>query len=252
MKIRYILVDDNPSILSYVKEKIDTIAKDYELEHVASYYSSKVASEKIDPSSYDLLIIDYEMPVYNGVELAKKVANSKKIIFLTSTTSNEQNVINSLDISGYLSKPFELKEFEIILKNKIIGKIQSKNKVITCKINLPVGDSNYIFKAEYAYYITTAKNIKGEKAKKNYVSIYGKNDEVLIENIRMTISNLSEILKPYNFEKITQRTIINLSHVKSRISTEIKLYYTEQEFEISTKEKSSFISKLASFFSPKK
>lgn len=251
MKIRYILVDDNPSTLSSVKEKIDTIAYDYDLEHIASYDSSYKASEKIDPSSYDLLIVDYEMPVYNGIELAQKIANSKKIIFLTSTTSNEQNVINSLDISGYLSKPFEIDQFEIILKNKIIGKIQQKDKITTGKINLAVGDSNYIFDSKDAYYITTAKT-KYAKAKKNYVSIYGKNDRIIIENIRMTISNLAEELKPYNFEKITQRTVINLSHVKSRVSTEISLHHCEQEFEISNKEKSSFISKIASFFSLKR
>ena len=107
----------------------------------------------------------------------------------------------ALDIAGFMSKPFDLKKFEEILKNKVIGKFQVKDKIKEGKINLSVGDSNYIFKAEDAYYITTAKNPKGHKANKNYISIYGKNDEILIENIRMTISNLSELLKPYNFEK---------------------------------------------------
>ena len=195
MKIRYILVDDDPKMLSYVKGKIDTIAKNYDLQHIASYDSSKKASETVNCSSYDLLFVDYEMPVYNGLELAKIIAENKKIIFLTSTKENEQNVINTLDIAGFMSKPFDLKKFETILKNKIIGKIQPKDKTVTSKINLSVGDSNYMFKAEDAYYITTATNPKGYKANKNYVSIYGKDDEVLIENVRMTISNLSEILK---------------------------------------------------------
>ncbi|QHI38928.1 Transcriptional activator protein CopR [Kordia antarctica] len=257
MKIRYILVDDDPKMLSYVKEKIDTIAKTYNLEHVSSYHSSINAYNKINNDSYDLLIVDFDMPGLNGIQLSEKIASSKKVVFLTSTTGKHGEIINNLDISGYMSKPFDLEDFETILKNKIIGKIQTKGRVETGKINLSVGDSNYMFKAEDAYYITTAKiittkNREGCQAKKNYVSIYGKNDEVLIENIRMTISNLSEELKPYNFEKITQRTIINLSHVKSRISTEISLHHCEQKFEISIKEKSSFISKIASFFSPKR
>ncbi|WP_046757490.1 LytR/AlgR family response regulator transcription factor [Kordia jejudonensis] len=252
MEIRYILIDDDTYTLKNVKNKIDSIASDYELKHVASYHSSKKAFEEINPDSFDLLIVDFQMPVYNGIQIAKKIANAKKIIFLTSTTGKQTEIINNLDIVGYLSKPFEIEVFEDILKRKIIGKIQNNVNYLTDKIQLSTGDSNYIFDIKDAFYITTAKNIKNYQAKKNYVTIYGKEDEVLIENIRMTISDLAKKLASHNFEKITPRTIINLSHIKSRVSTEITLHHSKEQFEINTKAKQTFISKLASFFRQKK
>ena len=45
--IRYILVDDDPQTLKRVREKIDIVAKDYALQHVKSYDSSRKAFEAI-------------------------------------------------------------------------------------------------------------------------------------------------------------------------------------------------------------
>lgn len=243
--IRYILVDDCPKTLERVRKQIDSIAKDYGLQYIDSFNSSKKASEEINENSYDLLIVDFEMPVYNGIELAEKIALDKKIIFLTSTTNNEKLVINKLDISGYLSKPFEIEEFQEVLKNKILGKIiRAKNT----NINIESGDNNYMFNPKDALYITTSK-IGEEQSKRNYVSIYGENDTVLIENIRTTISTLSKKLEHHNFQKISQGTIVNMDNVKSRVNKEIRCHNSKEVFEISSKtEKSHFLNKIKNIF----
>ena len=89
--IRYILVDDNQSVLESVKSKIDTLPKDYDLKHVKSYHSSKKAFQEINEDDYDLLIVDFEMPVYNGIELAQKIGNNKKITSLCVKDSSKKN-----------------------------------------------------------------------------------------------------------------------------------------------------------------
>lgn len=247
--IRYILVDDNPKVLERVKAKIDAIDNDYQLEHIDSYSSSKKAFEEVNEADYDLLIVDYEMPVYNGIELAKKIATNKKIIFLTSTSNNEKKAINSLDVSGYLSKPFELEEFLDILKNKIIGKIHNKITKKNDFITLAIGSNKDIrFTPDKVYYISSSKNINGEHAVKNYVHFYGKNDELLFKNVRGRIKDLMKELSHYNFEKITQSTIINMSHVKERDNTNISLFDCKQPFEITKKEKSHFMSRFKNVF----
>lgn len=189
--IRYILVDDNPKALERVKAKIDTINNDYQLKHVGSFNSSRKAFEEVNELNYDLLIVDYEMPVYNGIELAKKIASKKKIIFLTSTLNNEKEVINSLDISGYLSKPFEIDEFQEILKNKVIGKIDTIIPKQDSLITLSIGNNNDIrFASEKVYYITSKRN-NGKQPAKNCVNIYTKNDELLF-NPKKRLEKASE------------------------------------------------------------
>ncbi|WP_298517543.1 response regulator [uncultured Kordia sp.] len=253
MKIRYILVDDDLKTIQFVKTKIDRIAADYELEHIASYTSSKKAYEEVKPDSFDVLLVDFQMPVYNGIQLAEKIAASKKIIFLTSTTGKQAEIINNLEITGYLSKPFELEEFEKILQKKVIGKINTSSFLQNdTYLSIPIGTNKDIgISPEQVFYISKARNRNSEQPKKNCVHIYGKNDVIIHKDVRLTIAKFSELLAPYKFEKISQNTIINMSHIKERDNRNIELYHTQETFEVTEKEKSSFIQKLASFFSPK-
>lgn len=248
--IRYILVDDDPNILERVKTKIDSLPKEYELQHKKSFDSSKKAYQEINEDDFDLLIVDFEMPVYNGIELAQKIANGKKIIFLTGESNREKQVINNLDISGYLSKPFDIEEFEAIIKNKIIGKVRTvKTYSQSDLMTLNLGSKRDIrFKAEQVYYITTSININGEKPDKNYVHIYGKNDKVIFRNVRISINELNQILAHYNFKKNNQSTIINMAHVNERDNSNISLFDTKETFEITAKEKMGFVAKLRATF----
>lgn len=243
--IRYIIVDDSPKTLVNVKRKIDTISKDYHLHCVGSYDSSIKAFENALKVDFDLLIVDFKMPVYNGIELALKIAKNKKIIFLTSTSNNEQLIINSLDISGFLSKPFDITEFQKILKNKIIGKTNPEISQNTNPITLQTsGNKDVIFTTEKIYYISTSRNFKGEQPDKNYVHFYGKNDELLFKNIRKSIKALNKELAEYNFNKINQSTIINMKYLKERDNTHISLYDCKETFNIAQKEKTGFIARL--------
>lgn len=244
--IRYILVDDNRDTLDKVKNKIDTIASLYNLVHVQSYHSSLKAFEKVLPETFDVLIVDYEMPVYNGIELADKIAKNKHIIFLTSTSNNEKKVINSLDISGFLSKPFEVEEFEKVLKHKIIPKLKGNaTHNPEALITLHVGKNRDVsFKPEQAYYISTSKNINGEKPDKNCVHIYGKHDAIIAKNVRKSINELHDTMAAYDFEKTNQSTIINMTHFKERDNTNISLFNCQETFEVTAKEKIGFVQKI--------
>lgn len=245
--IRYVIVDDDQSVLNSVKAKIEKLPKDYGLQHVKSYNSSKKAFEEVNLANYDLLIVDYEMPVYNGIELAKKIASHKKIIFLTSTSNNEQKAINNLDVSGFLSKPFDIEDFLFIIKNKIIGKVKSlvNNQLITLHIG---SNKDVRFRVDQVYYISTNKNINKERPDKNCVHIYGEQDEIIFKNVRITIGEISKELMNYDFKKLGQSTIVNMSHFKERDNNHIRLYNTKESFEVSSKEKKGFLAKLRAKF----
>ena len=252
--IRYILVDDNPKILESVKAKIDTIANTFGLKHIQSYHSSKKAFEEINTNHFDLLIVDFEMPVYNGIELAQKIGINKKVIFLTSTKENEKQVINSLDISGYLSKPFDVDDFKQILKNKVIGKVNNKKPYVKGDVVLLTisKNKNIGIYPEEVFFISSAlistgyklidnKPDKVEKPQNNLVHFYRKNSEILFENVRLTISELETRLSIYNFRKINQSTLVNANYIRNIDNRNLELYYCKEPFEISAKEKTKFL-----------
>ncbi|MCX7550282.1 LytR/AlgR family response regulator transcription factor [Xanthomarina sp. F2636L] len=248
--IRYILIDDDPKILNWVKTKIDTISKDFGLKHIQSYSSSKKAFEEVHPDDYDLLLVDFDMPVYNGIELAQKIGTNKKIVFLTSTTNNGPKMMNALNVSGYLSKPFDIEEFKLILKNKVIGNINPIQKHQKADlISIRIGTHKDIgFYPEKAYYISTSRNIKGKQAHKNCVNIYGKNDEVIESNVRISINDFYKKLSPFGFEKINQSTIINVSKIKNRDNKHLNLHNCQETFLIADQEKAGFITKMRTMF----
>ncbi|MGO4912044.1 LytR/AlgR family response regulator transcription factor [Leeuwenhoekiella sp. W20_SRS_FM14] len=241
--IRYILVDDDQKTLERVKVKIDSIAKDYDLKHIANYSSSKAAAESITQDSYDLLIVDFEMPVFNGLELAEKIAVGKKVIFLTSTKDNEKRVINAIDIAGYLTKPFEIQEFENVLKKKIlINYNTAKNHQNTQNYFLSVSknrDINIVL--DKVYYI--------RKGRQNYVNVYGYKDEIIFKNVRRTISDLAKELECLNFITINQSVIVNKNWIKERDNSYVELFDCKESFEIKQSFKSSFIAKIKNAFS---
>ncbi|TXD80483.1 DNA-binding response regulator [Subsaximicrobium wynnwilliamsii] len=244
--IRYILVDDEPTTLAFVKTKIDGIAKDFNLKHVKSYSSSLKAFEEVIEEDYDLLIVDFEMSPYNGIELAKKIAENKKVVFLTSTSNNGPKMMNALDVSGYLSKPFDLEEFKDIIKHKVIGKINpTKVSQKPHTITLSIGTNKDVrFPSNQAYYMRTSRNINGEQPNKNCVHIYGKNDVVLYANLRISINELYEKLADYNFEKVDQSNIINMDYLKERDNMHIELQDCSETFEVTAKHKPGFIANL--------
>lgn len=239
-----------PKILESVKSKIDTIAKYYDLKYVASYDNSRIAFEEINADHYDLLIVDFTMPGFNGLQLAQKIANGKKIIFLTGESNKEKQVINNLDISGYLSKPFEIEEFETILKNKIIGKINRNNTfkkgerlTIAIGVNQDIG-----FYPDKTCYISTSRNIKKYQSNKNCVHFFGEQDDVIVTNVRISINELSKKLEPFGFEKINQSTIVNLSKINKRNNKELTLLGSEEEFTIGDNEKKGIVSRIRTLF----
>ena len=245
--IRYILVDDDQKTLERVKTKIDTIAKDFELEHISSYSSSKQAAETVNPDAYDLLIVDFEMPVFNGLELAEKIASGKKVIFLTSTQNNEKRVINAIDIAGYLTKPFDIREFENILKKKIIGSGNLPKAGDYTFLNFGV-NTHINIAADKVYYITKLRTVDGKRAKKNCVNIYGKHDELLFENIGpTTIEQLSQDLEDQNFSKINQSVLVNTRFIKERDNLNLSLYDCKESFSVSSTNKNALLANFKRF-----
>ena len=90
--------------------------------------NGQVAVEKFmkqERFSYDLILMDIQMPVMNGLEATKKIrhlnredAKKVPIIAMTANAFNEdmKKSIQS-GMNGQLSKPIDMQEFEKILKN---------------------------------------------------------------------------------------------------------------------------------------
>ncbi|RZN79051.1 MAG: response regulator transcription factor [Winogradskyella sp.] len=106
MKIRIAISDDNTFLIKAVTEKL-SFFDDLEVRFTA--LNGKELLEKLEANhNIDLILMDIEMPVMNGIEATKRIKQKYphiKIIMLT-VFDNDENIFNAIKAGadGYLLK----------------------------------------------------------------------------------------------------------------------------------------------------
>ena len=110
--IKIAIVDDNSFLTKATQEKL-SFFEDFDLKFTA--FDGKNAQEKLEKNhNIDLILMDIEMPVMNGIE-ATQIIKSKypqiKIIMLT-VFDNDENIFNAIKAGadGYLLKEVNPKD----------------------------------------------------------------------------------------------------------------------------------------------
>lgn len=108
MRYRLLLVDDEALELDALKNYVDWEAMGLELAGTAR--NGKIAWEKILTKEPDIVITDIQMPVMDGITLAKKIFNLNrqiKILFLTGYDDIEYlKAAIKVSAVDYIQKPF--------------------------------------------------------------------------------------------------------------------------------------------------
>lgn len=116
-KRRVLAVDDDSVVLRGLKNLLE---EDYDVTFATS---GRKALELVERNNYDLIFLDYEMPVMNGYQVfleLKKIASAKDVpvVFLTGV-SDKKRILEVVEHhpAGYLLKPINLKYLSMTLKD---------------------------------------------------------------------------------------------------------------------------------------
>lgn len=105
MTIRVLLAEDHPVVRSGIRNILDSTR---DIEVVAEAENGQEAYRLILEHDPDVLLLDMELPVLDGVELTQKLADEKrKIKILVLSSYSDRGYITemfSLGVSGYLIK----------------------------------------------------------------------------------------------------------------------------------------------------
>ena len=116
---RIMVVDDEADIINLMKISLGRLGYS-----VFGFTSPSVALEHFqrDAKKYSLVISDIRMPAMNGYELVKKIQNIQpetKILLMSAFEINPNefsNVLPSVKIDGFISKPASLKQITNVVK----------------------------------------------------------------------------------------------------------------------------------------
>lgn len=123
MSIKIGIVDDNVFLIKAIEEKL-SFFDDVSVKFKA-FNGSETISKLNDNYNIDLILMDIEMPVLNGIETTELVKNKYphiKIVMLT-VFDNDENIFNAIKAGadGYLLKEINPKELYLGIKDTLNG-----------------------------------------------------------------------------------------------------------------------------------
>src|SRR5690606_37778383 len=130
-KYNILAIDDDP----YILDALQVVVEDIEDCQFYSAVSFKKAEEILNNKIINLAMVDIVLPEIDGYEICKALRsnpNSKKayIILMSGDKNQLLDRIKALRVGAqeFLSKPFDLKEVELIINSKIEFHNQIINK----------------------------------------------------------------------------------------------------------------------------
>ncbi len=201
MKIKCIIIDDEPIAREIVA---NYCAHMPELEVLGSCGTALEARRIIERQPMDILFLDINMPVLDGLSFIKTLPAFPQVIF---TTAYKEHAHHAFDLAAcdYLLKPFSLERF-IIAVDKAKQNIASKNKIQHTTIT----DGDTYIKSDGKIYKLNFDEILYAEADGNNVKIV-----TLSGKIRpvITISAVEELFPKEKFIRLHRSFIINKSKI---------------------------------------
>ena len=170
--INVLVIDDNPSVVSSIKEYFSSHAV---INIVKTIDNGKEALNHIlaKTNDYDLIIMDIIMPEVDGIEILKKMRADSidtKVLVLTSYKKDYTvKLTNNYDISYYMLKPFSLESLE----NHIIEICNEEKAVVSEENNLEFAISKLL------HSLGIPSHIKGYQYIRESVSLMYQNPNLI-------------------------------------------------------------------------
>jgi two-component system LytT family response regulator len=207
-KIRCILVDDELPGLDYLRMLCSQIPI---VEVIKCFNSSEALLAEASSLSFDLCLLDIQMPGFNGMQVAHILG--KPVIFISA---HSQFAADAFDIEAidFLRKPVSKERLEKAINKaytQFKDKIPAKNFYT---FNTQKGKSIIYF--DNILFITTAEDEKRDKIA--YLS-----DGALLTLKNITLDNLLRIFPSNQFCQVNKREIVSIKAIEYINNDEIVL-----------------------------
>ncbi len=232
-RINCLIADDEP----IARDIIQGYCNHLPLLHVvASCANALEAKAALQQHKVDILFLDINMPVLDGIAFLKTVKDPPQVIF---TTAYKEYALNAFDLSAcdYLLKPFSLERF-IMAVDKATA-LLSMRPVMSAPMPEPQGTEQVFIKVDNRIYKVAHRDILYAEASGNYTKI------VTVKNMLMpaiTFSSFEQQLPSSLFVRVHRSFIINkaaISHIEGN-----RVFINQTEIPIGSNYKESFLKEL--------
>jgi DNA-binding LytR/AlgR family response regulator len=194
-KTNCLIVDDEPIARDIIQNYCGHLEQ---LHVVASCGNALEAKVVLQEQQIDIMFLDINMPVMDGISFVKTMRNPPKIIF---TTAYKEYALDAFDLAAcdYLLKPFSFDRFMIAV-DKALEKLPEKQAT-----------ENFLFiKTDGKIYKIYYDDLLYAEAQGNYTKIVTATNILLP---KMPFSSLEELLPGSLFLRTHRSFIINKSKI---------------------------------------
>lgn len=210
--IKCLLVDDEPPAIALMQQYVGMVDQ---LELVDSVYSAIKAFDILKDTHIDLMFLDIQMPVLNGIDFIKTLQNPPSIIL---TTAYREYALDGydLDIIDYLLKPISFNRFL-----KAIDRYRNRQQLTEISTVSHDRDLDHVFfTVNRSQHKVILDDILFIESLKDYVRIHTIKESIVVKgNIGTTLEKLSSD----RFIRIHRSYAVASKHVKSYNQRELTI-----------------------------
>lgn len=201
--LRCCIIDDEPLAQELIKSYVEQTPF---LELVNTFPSASMAVKTIIEDKIDLVFLDIQMSELNGIEFARVIPPTCKIVFITAF---EQYALDGFKANAldYLLKPVSYNEF-LGAANKALQWFEMADGSRNSNNNEYI-----IVKSEYKLIQIAVSDILYIEGLKDYVKIYLENSNNSIMSL-MSLKTLEACLPQNRFMRVHRSFIVQTSKIK--------------------------------------
>lgn len=203
-KIKCIIIDDEPLARELIKSYVD---KTPALSLEGSFDSGADAIKTVMSGDIDIVFLDINMPMLNGIEFAGVIPQRTRIIYITAY---EQYALQGFKVNAldYLLKPVSYAEFM-----KAVGKAIEWIKLRDTYESVSSAPSGLLtVKAESRLIQLHTETILYVEVQNDRVIFYRKDSDPVAS--LMSMKEIEDMLPPDKFMRIHRSFIVNLSNIE--------------------------------------
>ncbi|AIM61146.1 MULTISPECIES: LytR/AlgR family response regulator transcription factor [Cellulophaga] len=205
MKLRTIIVDDEPLAINVLKNYVSQIQ---ELELVETFSNAVAATTFVQNNEIDIIFLDINMPILDGLDFLKSLQSMPMVVM---TTAHEEYALTSYELQAidYLVKPIPFPRFLQAVQRII--KLKQGNTTKTTTTNTVAENPSIFIKVDKKkLQKIVLDDIMVIESLKDYIRIKTKSDKYIIHR---TLSSFTDELPSDKFIRIHRSYTISISKV---------------------------------------
>lgn len=128
--LKILLVEDEDGLASFIQTELE-----FEGYQVKRINNGKQALQEFEEFVPDLILLDWMLPGYDGITVARRIRRQSEIPIIMMTAKNQtSDIVTGLDagLDDYLTKPFEIEELfaRIRVIERRLAKKESTNNIL--------------------------------------------------------------------------------------------------------------------------